>query len=197
MDGLDVAPSQSLIVNKRELAKILECSLPTLDNLIDRYSDFPVLQRGSNGIEFQFGAAAVIEFLRAKTEEEAHAADERRSLFEQFKLPIDEVAGGEGADLAPAQRAQMALARSREHELALKVGMVLPRSDHRQACDLLVRGVGQFLDQLPTQLARFHNLPEAVVRSMRSMIDEQRRAFVAQFTDELRAEAERRDGTRG
>jgi phage terminase Nu1 subunit (DNA packaging protein) len=187
-----------LTVNKRELAKILECSLPTLDKLIDRYADLPIEARGSNGVEWQFDPAKVVAFLKAKDAEEAHAADERRSLFEQFKLPIDEVAAaGEDAGLSPAQRAQMALARSREHELALKVGMVVPRSDSRQAFDQVIRGLGRFLDTLPTTLQRFHNLPDAVVRSIRAQIDEQRRLFVAEFRGELLAEAERRDGTTG
>src|SRR5690242_3110714 len=101
-----------LIVNKRELARrVLDCSLPTLNELIERYPDFPVERRGSNGVEWLFDADRVVDFLRAKREAEARASEERNALFAQFRLPIDEVAP-EGADeLSPAQRAALAKAR--------------------------------------------------------------------------------------
>ncbi|HZL59173.1 MAG TPA: hypothetical protein VFC38_05690 [Stellaceae bacterium] len=46
-----------ITVNKGELARILTCSLPTIEALINRYPDMPILQRGSNGVEWQFDAA--------------------------------------------------------------------------------------------------------------------------------------------
>src|SRR5690348_9520844 len=123
-----------LIVNKRELARrVLECSLPTLNELIERYPDFPVERRGSNGVEWEVDADRVIEFLRSKREIEARASEERNTLFAQFKLPIDDVAPEGAGELSPSQRASLARARLAERKLALEAGMLVPVTDVRQA----------------------------------------------------------------
>lgn len=195
-----MAPTE-LIVNKRELAfRVLECSLPTVDALLERYADFPVQRRGSNGIEWEFVAADVVEFLQRKRREDEAAGAQRSQLFEQFKLPIDELAGPDDATaITPNQRAALAQARLREHELALKAGLVVPTSEARQQYQVLLQQLGKFLDTLPQQLGRQHALPEMVVQSMRRSLDEQRRSFVAEFAAELEHAdtLDLRDGTRG
>jgi phage terminase Nu1 subunit (DNA packaging protein) len=181
MDG-----GEQLIVNKRELAfRVLECSLPTVDALLARYPDFPVRKRGSNGIEWEFLPQDVVGFLQRKRREDEQAGADRNQLFEQFKLPIDELAGEEAEGLSPNQRAALAQARLREHELALKSGMVIPASEVRQQYASLLRSVAKFLDTLPNQLGRAHGLPEPVIRAMRQSIDEQRRNFVRDLDTEL------------
>jgi phage terminase Nu1 subunit (DNA packaging protein) len=179
-----------LICNKRELAfKVLHCSLPTVDALLERYSDFPVKTRGSNGVPWEFVAADCVEFLQRKKTEETAASEaqsaERLGFFEQFKLPIDDVAGEEAAKLTPAQRAQMAQARLREQELGVKTGQLVPVGDVRRQYADLFRSIGQFLDTLPGQLGRAHGLPETVIRAMRQSIDEQRRNFVRDLDAKL------------
>jgi phage terminase Nu1 subunit (DNA packaging protein) len=198
---VDVAMAAAeLIVNKRELAfRVLECSLPTVDALLERYPDFPVQRRGSNGIEWEFVAADAVAFLQKKRREDEAAGAQRSQLFEQFKLPIDELAGPDDAAITPNQRAALAQARLREHDLALKAGLVVPTAEARQQYQALLQRLGKFLDTLPQQLARQHALPEMVVQSMRRQLDEQRRAFVAEYAAELAGELalEQRDGTSG
>jgi hypothetical protein len=64
-----------LLVNKRELARrVLGCSLPTVNDLIDGHADFPIVTRGAPGVEWQFDAAAVTEFLAAQSRAEADQA---------------------------------------------------------------------------------------------------------------------------
>lgn len=176
------AAPERLVVNKRELARrILECSLPTLNELIERYPDFPIERKGSNGVEWEFDADGVVAFLAAKREAEARASDERNTLFAQFKLPIDEVAGEGAAELSPAQRAQLATARLKERKLAVEAGMLVSVAEVRQSLHVALARFGKFLDVLPKQVGTQHNLPEEVQRSMRGRLDDERRRFVAEI----------------
>lgn len=181
---------ESLVCNKAELAERLKCSLPTLDAWLRGDPDFPVKQRGSNGVAWQFVLTDVIAYLRRQDEEAQRAIDERKSLFEQFRLPLDEIASPEAEGLTPQQRAALALARQREHDLALAAGQVVMASDMREAYRRVFRAFGRFFDGMPAQLGRMHNLPDPVVRSIRAQVDEQRRNLVRDLGDELRAEAE-------
>lgn len=171
--------SGRLIVNKRELARqILECSLPTLDALIERFPDFPIERGGTHGVEYAFDAAAVTEFLQGKRDEDKRAAAQRKELFSQFSLPIDAIAGEEAAVLSPSQRAALAKARLVEHRLAVESGLLLHATDVRQVLRTAVSALGRFVDTLPGQLGRRHNLPDEVVRALRDQMDEARRLFV-------------------
>ena len=58
------------LVNKREMARLIECSVPTLDALIAKHADFPVHRRGSNGVAWEFDPDAVVPFLSAVREAE-------------------------------------------------------------------------------------------------------------------------------
>lgn len=173
-----------LTVNKRELAKLIECSLPTLNELIDRYADFPVAKRGSNGVEWEFDAQAVIEFLGEKKDAETRAATERANLFKQFSLPIDAQAPEGSTELSPTQRKAIAEARIKERRLAIETGLLADVPQLRQNQTLVIARLGRFFDNLPPQLAREFNLPEEVMRAMRKRLDDQRRSFVAEI-DEL------------
>lgn len=62
------------IVNKRELAHRLGISAPTLDQLLLRNPEFPVLTRGGNGKQWQFDAEAAEAFMASKRQ----AAEEAR-----------------------------------------------------------------------------------------------------------------------
>lgn len=184
-----------LILNKIELAEQLRCSRPTLDALMRRFPDFPVYRRGATGITWGFVLADVFAFLKAQKDAAARADAERAALFEQFRLPLDDLAAPEAEGLSPQQRAALALARKREHDLALAAGQVVLASEVASADRFAWRNLGRFLDGMPAQLARFHNLPDPVVRSMRAMIDEERRKFVRDTAADLLAEgAARRDG---
>ena len=194
---LEAVSIETLVCNKLELAERLKCSRPTLDALLRRYPDFPVEQRGATGSAWQFKLVDVFAFLKAKKEEAVRAGAERASLFEQFRLPLDDLASPEAEGLSPQQRAALALARQREHDLALAAGQVVLAHEVAASDRTAWRNLGRFLDGLPAQLARFHNLPDAVVRSMRAQIDEERRKFVRETTADLLAEGAARRGGGG
>lgn len=200
MSLVETSSPERLLVNKRELAKrILRTSLPTLDDLMGKYPDFPIERQGSNGVEYLFDADRVVEFLRQKREDEARAAQQRQSLFEQFSLPIDDVAPDEARALTPAQRAALARARLAERKLAIESGLLVSSAEMRQVLTMALGRLGKFLEQLPGQVARDHRLPEEVARAMRSRMDDARRVFVRDLKALLEEseEPEARDGTRG
>lgn len=173
------------LVNKRELAKILRCSLPTVGALLDRYPDFPVERRGSNGVEWQFDPAAVTTFLQRRREDETAAAAEqhreRAALLDQFRLPIDDLAPPADATLTPQQRLATARARALEDKMAREAGLLVPTSQVRATLSTTLAQLNQFLAALPGTLGRQYNLPDPVVRDMRRRIEAQQRQLVAQL----------------
>jgi phage terminase Nu1 subunit (DNA packaging protein) len=179
----DAAPLERapLVVNKRELARALKVSLPTLNELVERYPDFPVKARGSNGVGWEFELEIVIEFLRAKDEAARQAETERAALFKQLELPVDKHAIMPIGELSPTQRRQLAEARSKERKLAIEMGLLVEVPKMRQDLQLAIGRLGRFFDTLPTQIAREHNLPEEVMRSIRRRLDDQRRSFVEEL----------------
>lgn len=105
------------VVNKRELARILEISVPTLDETIARFhNSFPIVERGWNGRSWRFDVDAVIAFLREKQDER-----KRDALLAQYRLPIQADGPGAPPSLTPAQQFMMAklrkLQRDEEYEL--------------------------------------------------------------------------------
>ncbi|MBV1835642.1 terminase small subunit [Acetobacter estunensis] len=59
------------MLNKRELSRRLKVSLPTLTAWMERWPEFPVAQRGTNGSSYRFDVEAVFAFLSERREEEA------------------------------------------------------------------------------------------------------------------------------
>lgn len=171
------------LVNKRELAKILKCSLPTVSALVDRYADFPVERRGSNGVEWQFAADTVIAFLTTKREEEQAAAvaqhRERAALLDQFRLPIDDLAPAGDATLTPQARLAVARAKSIEDKMARESGLLVPTTEVRASLTAAIAQLNQFLAALPGTIGRRYNLPDPVIRDMRRSIEQQQRQFLA------------------
>ncbi len=67
-----MSDGNAVVVNKEQLGKWLGISQTSLSRWMMRYgADFPVLSRGSHGVEFKFDAQAVSDFLRARKEEQA------------------------------------------------------------------------------------------------------------------------------
>ena len=172
------------LANKKELASILDCSLPTLTSWIDRYGEeFPVEQRGTNGKEWLFAPAAVIAFLKAKRDEEAAAEAERAKALKQFQLPIlaaeeDEPAGIKASDLLA-----MAKVRQMQRREALENSLLVPTSDVRMALTTAFAKLARFQAAMLTQLARKHGWSDAQLRDARALMAEGQRAFVRDAAD--------------
>lgn len=185
------AAGEDLRVNKRELSHVLGVSLPTIDNLIDRYPDLPIAQRGSNGVPWEFDAAAVVAFLAEKRRHEAEQLQAKSEFLRQFTLPMDETAPEESRGAVSAsQRKQIAEALRIERKLAMESGLLVPTSEIRQALTPAFANLGRFLETLPQQLGRRFNLPDEVVRAMREAIDDGRREFVRAAGSLLKRDAD-------
>lgn len=194
MSAVPAEQAERLTVNKRELAaRILNCSLPTLDRLLEDYRDFPVITRGSNGVEWEFDPEAVQEFLRQQRANEQRDAEKRADLFKQFSLPIDDLPGNEGADLSPKQRAELARARLIEQKVAKESGFLISVSELRPKLSMTFDRLGRALNALPDQISREFGLPEEVTRRIKGAIDDMRRSFVEDMQQALRAEQQQRD----
>lgn len=171
--------SAARLVSKRELCVILRISRPTLDSWLDRQSDFPVVERGGNGKEWQFDAAEVVSYLREKKDQEQRDAAERAERLQQFALPIDHVAAdAEAASLTPQQRAALARARQLERELARGSGLLVPTADVRLALQSAITRLTNHLHSMVLQLARKHQWSPMVLRDAQGMLRDGRESFI-------------------
>lgn len=171
------------LVTKRELCTILRISRPTLDNWLDRNDDFPVVERGTNGKEWQFDPAAVVAFLRDKKDQEQRDAAERAEALQQFALPIDAVAAdAEAAGLTPQQRAALARARLAERELARDSGLLVPTADVRAALQPAIRQLADHFNSVILQAARKYRWPMVQLRDVQGMMRDGQETFIRKLT---------------
>lgn len=143
-------------VNKRELAVVLGVSVPTVDAYLLRFTDFPVVRRGAPGVEWQFDAAACVDFMRAQRDAEHQAEAARQDAAAQLAMPVDVIVPAEDRALDPAKRLQIARARAVERELAMKAGLLVPTSEVRQVLGTAFAALGRDLQAYVRQLGADH-----------------------------------------
>ena len=161
-----MSSSPATIGNKKQLAKALGVTPPTLDRWLERFGDaVPVLERGSNGRPFRFDIAAVTDFFRTRQAEEAARTAERDEQLAQLALP----------GLAPD--APTGAVTQREIGLALdnEAKRQKLRRDRRELTDAAevaaaltsaLAALGARLDAIVPQVAAEHHLPPPVVRAL-------------------------------
>ena len=142
-DVADRAGMSAPVVKKKELAKLLKISRQTLDLWIERWDQFPVLERGTNGREWQFDPAAVTDFLRARREEERQRKEARDEALAQLSLPLDDDEAMPGlSGLSAADRLRMAQLAKLQREEAERLGKLVRRDEIEAA---LVEGLPELL----------------------------------------------------
>lgn len=175
-------------VNKGELAKLLRCSIPHVDALMERYAEFPVVSRGDKGQAWEFDAAEVGEFLAARRAEEEAEAEERSAALNTLQLP------GFGKSTAAGSSAHQDLAAVRAErermKLAQEAGFLVSTSDLRMKLGDMMGRLQTGLRGIPSELRRRHGLPEDVERSCRTMMDEQLDKLVTDLQRDLLAAPE-------
>lgn len=77
------------LVHKRELARAIGCSVPTVTDLIDRYPDFPIERRGTNGLAWQFDIAKVVPFLAGERDRQERERAKKDERLAQLVLPLN------------------------------------------------------------------------------------------------------------
>lgn len=175
--------SPTLTVNKKELAKKLRVSLPTLDRLIDEYQDFPISAGGSTGRPYEFDLAAVDEFLGSKRDAEEAAIAERLSLFDG--LDLTSVQRGDAAGMTPGQQLSAVRVQRELRKMRQEDGFLVDVSELRMALSGPISDLVSMLDGLPDRMGRRFNLPVDVTEAMRSEIDEERRKIHAAMMESL------------
>lgn len=171
----------------RQLAVALQRSRQTISNWLDRWPDFPVLDRGANGREYQFDVATVVAFLREKQEEQRKAGEERDQELAQLVLPLIE------ADQAPAaatvsikdQVEAMKLNRMRREE-AERLGKLVEADAVTMALTGALQNLSRMLGSAVRQAGRDHNLPDPVIRALEHRIGEAQRNFVREAASYLK-----------
>ena len=166
-----------MLVNKRELARVLQCSLPTVDRLIDRHGDrFPVVAAGALGREWQFDAQAVLDFLREVDHAQQAAGEARDAELQQYALPFMP-ADDESKGLKPADLLALAKVREAQRREAREVGFLVPTAEVRQALGTAFARLAVRLRAEIRQAAQDHNLPDAVTRALLERVASAQRDF--------------------
>ena len=164
-----------MIVNKQELSKILRCSLPTLDRLIERYRiGFPVVTPGSAGREWQFEVEDVLAFLKARKAADEAAGEGRDDLVGQYTLPATD--DPDLAGMSPANLFKLAQLRKLEREQQKEAAFLVQVDKVRP---LLIGALAKFHRDMVAGIRRImldQNIPEAAISGVEASIaDAQRR----------------------
>lgn len=167
-----------ILLNKREMARRLKVSLPTLTAWMDRWPDFPVAQRGRNGASYGFDAEAVFAFLAQKQEEEAQATAGRDEQLMALQLSFDA--------LLPAPEAAPPTGRrlSTKEEIELWKLRDLKRKEAERSGKLVIAGEVQ--QMFETAFARLSRDATSFIRRLgqrEGWPDSQMRAVEGQFAD--------------
>ncbi len=185
--------SPGVTLNKAEMAKRLKVSLPTLTNWLDRWPDFPIVDRGTNGKSWRFDPHAVFDFLAERQEEEQRKSAGRDEQLERLQLQFDELFEPEdqprSLGTVPAKE-QIDIWRLRElkRKEAERCGKLVVAEQLQDmfssAFATLSRDTSMFL----RRLAREQDWPEAVLRKAEADLADMQRKSVTAVLDTLKQE---------
>jgi phage terminase Nu1 subunit (DNA packaging protein) len=151
--------------------------------MIKRWADFPIIERGGPGKEWQFDGEQVVAFLQAKRDEEESAQAQKNELLAQLTLPIGRK-DMSGRAISIDDEIKAAKLRALQRDELKEAGFLVPTLEVRTALERALRRFGQALDSAVDRAARKHNLPDAIKRSLESEFADARIGFVrdaAQF----------------
>jgi phage terminase Nu1 subunit (DNA packaging protein) len=177
-------------VNKAALAHWLGVSLPTLGRWMLRYGpEFPVLQTGTNGRDYQFDAAAVADFLRTKQAEQTAAKSAADEQLAQLRLPFD-LPGAEPPPKASSTKDEIEAwkLRKMQREEAEAAKKLVPAEAMRSAISSVLGRISRDSHAFLRQIAREHNWPPAMTASLEKRLADQQRATVAALRAQLGGE---------
>ena len=177
----------SAFVNKKELAKIMDVSLPTLDRLIDRYDDFPIEQKGGNGQDYSFHAKEVKTFLDGQRALEEKSLADRADLLLDLNIALPGHEDG-GTGITPNQELSLVRAERERRKLQRESGLLVDIASIRQLMTPVFVNLGQFMTNVPGRLGKRFNLPAEVVDAMSDEMADELRRVVAKLQDDLTTE---------
>lgn len=174
-------------VNKQELARKLDVSIPTLSAWMAKWPDFPVEERGSNGRDYRFDAPAVLAFLHDKRDEQLAARAEKDEQLAQLVFP--------GMEPDPAEAIPPGLS-IKDHRELLQIRR-LQRQERELNRELVPAAElrALLLDAFATLNSRIHmairaagreqNLSAATVSAIAARVVEAQRGAVADLQAQL------------
>jgi len=174
------AASADVTLNKRDMALRLRISLPTLTAWIDRWPDFPIAQRGTNGASYRFVPEEVFQFLAERREEELRERSGRDEQLMALQLTFDA--------LLPAQPVEQRRTISTKEEIELWKLRDLKRREAERCGTLVIAAEVQ--DMFASALARLQRDQAVFIRKLgrqEGWPESQMRAVEAQFAEVQRA----------
>jgi phage terminase Nu1 subunit (DNA packaging protein) len=176
-----------MIVNKREMAALLGCTLPTLDKWLQAWPDFPIVERGRNGQLWQFDAEAACAFVKAKHDAARAEKDRRTAALAQLALPLpgDDGVPGVGGARSAAEMLTMARLRRIQREEEIACGrLVEARRVGAALADVFGR-LGRGLRSGLRQVMAAHGVPPDCAAAIEAAFAAQQREAVERISAEL------------
>ena len=174
-------------LNKAELAEVIGCSLPTIDKLLRRHADFPVVKRGGNGSQYEFDPAAVTAFLTGIEEARIRAGAERDDLMQQYVLPGTDLPEDRG--LTPSAQLTLAKLRILQRDEQKEAGFLIETSRVRATLTQTFATLTSATDAAIRQVCRDNHIPEPTIRAIEARVNEAKRRAVAELAALLEPEA--------
>ncbi len=126
-----------MLVNLEELSRIVRVSATTLRRMIAEHADFPIRERGKNGVPYSFDTDEVTAWLKANAEK-AEAAKRARAAeleAEQRRLFGDELPDDGAQGLSPRERKELYEAERLRRQLAEQSGELTRTRDVEAVLD--------------------------------------------------------------
>ena len=175
-------------MNKRELARLLHTTVVSVGNWIEKWPDFPVLERGTNGKEWRFDAPGVAEFLRAKQKEGRLARAERDEALSQLVLPLtllgdtEQLRSAAGSVKEQREALQYRILQRQEAE---RLGRLVAVDDVRDALVTCFATMNRVLSTSVRAIGQDHALPHGVLHSLQARVAGAQRNAVREISKKL------------
>jgi phage terminase Nu1 subunit (DNA packaging protein) len=181
-----VETDQTVATGKRELAAILGWARPRLDRRIDGDLDFPIKVRGTRAGGWEFDVAAVVAYLDGQTAPPtAQTAPAPRAPERVATATPETDIGAPGAahrgEATASQRLRNAQAARQEDMLRKDRRELVEAEEMRLVLGTMLARLGKGLDGLPDMIVRRLGVPEETADLLREMVDDLRRAMVAEL----------------
>lgn len=153
-------------VNLTELSTVMGLSTNTISDLIRLNEDFPIVERGSNGVSYKFDADVVAAWWRGhKAKADAADAERRAELAELQRELFGETPAASampGRVLTPAERKLAAEAAFLEDKLRRARGELADASEWEAALQTMLVALRQSAMRAVTDVARRQGLDRTV-----------------------------------
>ncbi|PYD57466.1 DNA packaging protein [Komagataeibacter xylinus] len=183
-------------VNKRELANRLRISLPTLTNWLDRWPEFPVVERGRNGVSWTFHLDDVLAFLTARREEEAakEAGRDAELMKLQMALWPEPVAQPSAQRIPIKERLDLARLQDLQMKQAKEAGKLVNAEELQDLFTSVFGRLGRDINVFIRQLGREQSWPDAMIRQAESKLADMQRTAVQKVLDDMKVDEADDDG---